>query len=185
MALKWKTDAVGTTGGKATVAQPMIAGPVPVIKFPKTVTVVSPVIEPVVIHTPQVQAETEIQALTKEYIELRQKYDYFEVKELTRRMEEIRKQLHAVANETMDGNQPAVFSCSIGEIEFSERQKAAEVPDPLVLIQELLVKFGPEATTSVVDIAITPLRKLLSEFELKKHLAEVPGSRTLRAVRPL
>ena len=87
---------------------------------------VSPVIEPVV--EPQkvlVQPEvTEVQALTAEYIELWKKFDYFEVKALIKRMDDIRKQLVTVANETMDEKKPAVFSCSQGEVEFSERGKS-------------------------------------------------------------
>ena len=148
---------------------------------------VSPVIEPEVI--PQkvfVQPGlTEIQTLTSEYIDLWKKFDYFEVKQLVKRMDDIRKQLVTVANETMDEKKPAIFSCPQGEVEFSERGKTSEVPNPLVLIQELLTKFGPEVTASVVSIAITPLRKVLSEFELKKHLKEEPGIRTIRAVRPV
>lgn len=128
---------------------------------------------------------TDTQTLTAEYIELWKKYDYFEVKALVKRMEDIRKQLVTVANETMDEKKPAVFTCPKGEVEFSERGKVAEVPNPLALIQDLLVKFGPEVTTSVVTIGITALRKVLSDFELKKYLVEEPGSRTLKAVRPL
>ena len=157
------------------------------VKKPVPQVEVSPVIEPVV--EPQkvlVQpGVTEVQALTAEYIELWKKFDYFEVKALLKRMDDIRKQLVTVANETMDEKKPAIFSCPAGEVEFSERNKVADVPDPLLLIQELLTKFGPEVTASVINIAITPLRKVLSEFELKKYLKEEPGIRTIRAVRPV
>lgn len=133
----------------------------------------------------QVQEQSEVEALTMEYIELYKKYDYFEVKAMVKRMDEIRKYLQSIANETMDEKKAAVFTCKAGEVEFSERGTKVEVPDPLQLVQDLLVKFGPAVTASVVDIAITPLRKVLSEFELKKHLKEEPGGRTLRAVRPV
>jgi hypothetical protein len=146
---------------------------------------VSPVIEPVVIPKVLQPGLTDVQTLTAEYIELWRKFDYFEVKQLVKRMDEIRKQLVTVANETMDEKKPAVFSCPAGEVEFSERGKVSEVPNPLALIQELLGKFGPDVTASVINIAITPLRKVLSEFELKKHLKEEPGIRTIRAVRPV
>lgn len=135
---------------------------------------------------PLVQAEpSEIEALTTEYLELYKKYDYFEVKALVKRMDEIRKYLQTVANETVDEKKPAVFACKEGELEFSERGKSSHVPNPLALLQVLLEKFGPEVTASVITIAITPLRKVLSEFELKKYLKEEPGIRTIRAVRPL
>lgn len=151
----------------------------------KVAVEVSPVIEPVVM--PQivpVQSVSQVEAITTEYIELWKKYDYFEVKAMVKRMDDLRKQLMTIANETMDEKKPAVFACAQGEIEFSERGKVAEVPNPLALIQDLLTKFGPEVTTSVVSIGITALRKVLSDFELKKYLVEEPGIRTIRAVRP-
>jgi hypothetical protein len=142
-----------------------------------------PVVEPVVpkvVETPL----SGVEALTAEYISLYEKFEYFEVKTLVKRMDEIRKQLVAIANETLEDKQPAIFACSQGEVEFSERGTKAEVPDPLGLIEALQQKFGVEVAASVVDIAITPLRKLLSEFELKQHLTDVPGVRTLKSVRP-
>jgi hypothetical protein len=156
------------------------------LKMVKPIVEVSPVIEPVVMpETVLVQPGlNDIEAITKEYIELWKKFDYFEVKALVKRMDEIRKVLQTVANDTMDGKKPAVFACPEGEVEFSPRQTATEVPDPLGLVQNLLTKFGPEATASVVDIAITPLRKLLSELELKAFVHEVPGGRIIKSVRP-
>lgn len=142
-----------------------------------------PVVEPVipkVVETPL----SGVEALTAEYISLYEKFEYFEVKTLVKRMDEIRKQLVAIANETLEDKHPAVFVCPQGEIEFSERTTKAEAENPLALVHFLLDKFGPEVTTTVVDIAITPLRKLLSEFELKQHLTDVPGVRTLKSVRP-
>jgi len=158
------------------------------LKKPVTEVVVeaAPVTEPMVLPKAWVEQPqaTMTEALTTEYIELYRKFVYFEVKEMVKRMEEIRKQLQAVANETQDDAQPATFSSPEGEIEFSERKKEATVPDPLALIKELLTKFGPAVTMSVINIAITPLRKVLSEFELKKYLVDQPGSRTLKSVRP-
>lgn len=156
------------------------------LKMLKPVVEVSPVIEPVVVpETVLVQPGlTDIESMTKEYIELYKKFDYFEVKALVKRMDEIRKILQGVANDTMDGKKPAIFSCPEGEVEFSPRQTATEIPDPLSLVQELLTKFGPEVAASVVDIAITPLRKLLSELELKAFVNEVPGGRIIKSVRP-
>lgn len=140
-----------------------------------------PVVIPqkVFVQTP----ESEIEAMTAEYLDLHKKFVYFEVKAMVKRMEEIKKQLQTIANETMDGHQPAVFTCSTGEIEFSERGTVTSVPHPLTIIEELHMKFGPETASSVVNIAITPLRKLLSEHELQKFVIEEPGSRTLRKVR--
>jgi len=146
--------------------------------------------EPVAVIEPQkvfveLPDQTVVETLTAEYIDLYRKYDYFEVKALLKRMDEIKKQLQAVANETVDDLTPAVFTSPEGDVEFSPRGKSVEVPDPLGLIYQLLEKFGPEVTASVITIAITPLRKVLSEYELKPHLQEKLGSRTLRAVRPL
>jgi len=157
------------------------------LKMQKPEVEVSPVIEPVVV--PQkvlVEAGlSDVEALTDEYIELYKKFNYFEVKALVTRMDEIRKQLVGIANTTMDEKTPAIFSSPKGEVEFSARGVTNDVPDPLLLIQTLLGKFGPAVTASVINIAITPLRKVLSEYELKQHLKEEPGSRTLKSVRPL
>jgi len=153
----------------------------------KPVVEVSPVIEPVVepqkvlVQTPP----SEVEALTAEYIELYRKYTYFEVKDMVKRMDDIRKSLLSVANETMEDKKPAIFACSQGEVEFSERVNKTEVPNPLLLIKVLLDKFGPDAAASAVDIALGPLRKLLSEQERKMYLTEVPGGRTLKSVRPI
>jgi hypothetical protein len=129
------------------------------------------------------EALSEVEALTLEYVKLFQTYTAFEMKETISRMEDIRKQLQSIANEEVEANKPAIFKCATGEVEFGPRQKKSEVPDPLGLIQVLLAKFGPEATQTAVDIAITPLKKLLSEHELKDHLQEVPGPRIVKAVR--
>lgn len=158
-------------------------------KKPAVEVEVSHHIEPEVVpHQKVLVVEPEVskvEALTTEYIELYRKFVYFEVKDMVQRMEEIRKELQSIANETWNDNQIGVFTSTEGEIEFSERGKIATVPQPLVLIQELLTKFGPVVTMSVVDIAITPLRKVLSEFELKKYLKDEPGSRRLKSVRPV
>jgi hypothetical protein len=147
----------------------------------------APIPEPVVIpHKVLVEPSvSEVEALTAEYIALYQKFDYFEVKALVARMDEVRKQLVAIANDTMDATKPAIFACQQGEVEFSVRGTKTEIPNPLILLRDLLDKFGPDVTASLVDIALTPLRKVLSEAELKKYLKEEPGGRTLRSVRPL
>lgn len=142
------------------------------------------VLEPPPVLVQPVVPETELEALTTEYIELWRKFEYFEVKALVKRMEEIRKALVSVANETMESTKPVVFTSGAGDVEFSERATQAVAADPLALIQVLHKKFGPEVAASCVSIALTPLRKVLSEFELKQHLVDVPGSRTMRAVRP-
>ena len=133
---------------------------------------------------PQSEMSSSIEALTMEYLELHKKFVYFEVKTMIKRMDDIRKQLQSIANETMDENKPAIFKSPEGEMEFSERGKVSEVPDPLNLIDALVMKFGTDVAATVVDIAITPLRKILTDYELKQHLVEKPGGRTLRAVRP-
>jgi hypothetical protein len=162
--------------GKAIKPTPQVEMDVEVAATPEEA------VHKVFVQTPTV---TEVEALTMEYIELYRKFDYFEVKALVKRMEEIRKQLQTIANETMDDKKPAIFTCAQGEMEFSERGKATDVPHPLALIQALTGTFGPAVAESVIDIAITPLRKILSEYELQKYLTEHPGARTLRSVRPV
>ena len=59
----------------------------------------------------------------------------------------------------------------------------AVVKNAMDLVRDLIEKFDHDVAFSVVDIAITPLRKILNEVELHAYLDEQPGSRTLRAVR--
>ena len=66
-----------------------------------TVAVAEPDIQKVLVVPPQ----NDIEALTSEYINLHKKFEYFEVKALVKRMDAIRKQLVAVANETMEADQ--------------------------------------------------------------------------------
>ena len=86
---------------------------------------VSPVIEPVTIeealHKVLVQPQTNVEALTTEYLDLWRKFEYFEVKDMLKRMDDLRKQLVTIANETMDAKKPAVFSLRGRRMEFSER----------------------------------------------------------------
>jgi len=156
--------------------------------FATTDVVPAPQTAPTVLHKvlvePVVEQPTDIQTLTQEFIALYQKYEQYEVKELVSAMDKIKKQLSAYANETQDDTKPVVFKCAAGEIEFSERSKVCEITDPKALIEELVEKFGLEVAFSVVNIALTPLRKILSELELKKYSEEKPGHRTLKSVRP-
>jgi hypothetical protein len=136
------------------------------------------------IHVPSVdpQALTPIEALTQEFCGLYKQYVEHDMKDIVKRMDEIKKELQGVANEQMDAKKVAVFSCKDGTMTFSERGKSYEVHDPMALVTALNDKFGPEVAFSVVAIALTPLRKILSENELKKYLKEEPGARTLKLV---
>ena len=160
------------------MALKMLTKPVTEVEPPVTETLVLP---KAWVEQPKA---TETETLTAEYLELYKKFEYFEVKAMVKRMDEIRKQLHSIANETMDEKQPAIFACPDGEMEFSERGKVTEIPNPLALISDVLKKFGPQVASSIIDIAITPLRKVLSEYELKPYVSEQPGHRILKSVRP-
>jgi hypothetical protein len=135
-------------------------------------------------HLPTVDTEalTPTEALTQEFVGLYRRYVEHDMKDIVKRMDEIKKDLQTVANDEMDAKKPATFSCKDGTMTFSERGKAYDVEDPMALVTALNDKFGPEVAFSVVAIALTPLRKILSEQELKKYLKESPGARTLKLV---
>jgi hypothetical protein len=137
-----------------------------------------------VLSIPPVDAHalTPVEALTQEFVGLYRRYVEHDMKDIVKRMDEIKKDLQTVANEEMDAKKPATFSCKEGTMTFSERGKAYDVEDPMALVTALNDKFGPEVAFSVVAIALTPLRKILSEQELKKYLKESPGARTLKLV---
>lgn len=142
------------------------------------------VVNTVVLPKVKVQPVSEVEAMTQEYIGLYRKLEEIGGKDLLKRMEDLRKKLVAKANEHFADDQVAVLKCEDGEVEFSARGKEAEVKNPTQLLVDLNKNFSPEIAMSVVKIAMTPLRKVLSELELKEYLEEKPGSRTLKEVRP-
>lgn len=139
--------------------------------------------EPTVV--PAIQSKTEVEAMTEEYIILFQKLEQVGGKKLLSRMEEIRKKLVADANENVADDKPAVFKCETGEVRFSERGESTKIPEPMQLIKNLEQKFGSDVAYSIVNIAITPLKKILSDMELTKYITKEPGSRTLKDVIPV
>jgi len=146
--------------------------------------VVEPTIHKVVV-TPDAEAISELEAQTVKYIALYRKYVEHDMKETVAQMEKIRKVLAQSANELFADNKPALFTSPEGEIEFSVRSTKTVASDPLKLIEYLFDKYGREAAENVVDISITPLKTMLGGFELAQHTEEVPGSRTLKATRPV
>lgn len=135
-------------------------------------------------HVPAVESApmTEVEAMTEEFLALHRLFVLYDMKTVIKRMDDLKKALQTIANETMDAKKPATFTCKDGSLTFSERSKVAEVLNPMALVTALNEKFGPEVAFSVVEIALTPLRKILTEQELKKHLVDVPGFRTLKVV---
>jgi hypothetical protein len=123
-----------------------------------------------------------VDGLVQEYLILYQKLHAIDGKDIVKRMEQIRKQLQQVAHDLVEDSKPAVFSCALGEIEFDERGEKTEIPDPRSLVAFLEQKFGVAVAWSVVSIAITPLRAILSEAELAKVSTKVPGSRSIKNV---
>ena len=132
---------------------------------------------------PKIQALSETEALTSEFLTLQERLNSIDGKELLKRMEAIRKQLQAVANVQIPDDQKAVFSCPLGEVEFSPRGETLEIADPQGLIAFLNNKFGIDVAFSVVSILLTPLRKILTEGEILQFGKKEPGSRTIKDVR--
>lgn len=128
--------------------------------------------------------EPALDKLVSEYIGLYRKCEALDVKPMLARMETIRKGLVAYANEHMADNKPAVFTSKDGKIEFSERKVDTSINDAKKLINDLTQKFGEEVAFSVVNIALTPLRKILGEVELDPYISQEPGARTLKSVQP-
>lgn len=125
----------------------------------------------------------ELEAMVQEYLILHTKYVKLEIKQITDRMEEIKKILHETANEDVPAAEICIFSCDQGELEFTPRAIKTVVPVPITLLTALTHKFGVEAAYSVVNIAITPLKKMLSEKELEPFVEKIPESRKLKEVR--
>jgi len=140
---------------------------------------------PTATHKVKVEPPTSItESLTNEYLTLYAVAEQYQMKAIIKRMDDIKKVLSTYANEHLDDTKPAIFTSDKGEIEFSERGKVAVVKNAMDLVRDLIEKFDHDVAFSVVDIQITPLRKILGEAELLAYLDEKPGSRILRSVRP-
>lgn len=139
------------------------------------------------VHIPAVDTVPELtseEALVNEYIDLYQVYDELGMKKHIARMEEIKKELQQTANAGWDANVAAVLTAPAGELEYGPRSEMLEVKDPEGLLNYLCEKLGDEAALSTVKFSTTDLRKLLTEAEIYKFANKVPGSRTLKSVRP-
>jgi uncharacterized radical SAM superfamily Fe-S cluster-containing enzyme len=105
-----------------------------------------------------------------------------DVKKVQKEMEDIRKKLVDIANENGEPNVPFHFTAGDATIVFSERAEQTKITDVNGLLTFITEKLGEEAAQSVIQIALTPLRKLLTDVELAKFSEKVPGSRTLKSV---
>jgi hypothetical protein len=130
------------------------------------------------------EAMTEDEALVSEYIHLYKELEKHDVSQITKRMDEIKKQLQLIANEEVADESPAIFTSPAGEIEFSKRSEVKTFNEPADLLEKLVETHGLEAVKSVVKIQIGPLGKLLSDNEMAKFYTLKPGSRSLKEVRP-
>jgi len=139
---------------------------------------VEPVITEVISATKTKEAE-----LVDALVPLWERYEAFEMKETTKQIEIVKKQLQLIANEDYENKEPALLKGELGEILFSPRTEPVEVVDSNALFTYLVSKFGTEAAFSTVKFGITELRLLLSEQELNQYTKKVPGSRTMKEVK--
>lgn len=152
----------------------------------KMLTQPEPQIEPVTPHivpVEAVQAMTETETLTQEYVTLYKKAVQYDLKSIVSRMETLRKFLMETANAQGEDAKPYVFTCPEGTVEFSERAKNTDILNPSMLVHDLTEKFDVNVAWSIVNIALTPLRQILSPNELKKYTKEIAGSRTVKAIK--
>lgn len=127
--------------------------------------------------------ETENQALVREYVDLKTKYDELDMKATIDRMEQIKKQLQGAANEEGVADQPYVFETDYGQMVYSPRANTKVVANKTKLFDYLLEKHGSEALMSVINVAMGPLGKVLSAGEMKKFIINEPGSRSLESAK--
>ncbi len=157
--------------------------PSPMVQGNSQVEMAEP-LETVAVESHPELVVTPVSVLVTEYITLWKTFDAQGVKVLVKRMEELRKLLVAYANDTMEGEKPAILLSEAGEVEFSERGKETVITTPLTLVNALIEKFDENVAANVVDIRLTVLRQLLTPLEMQPYTLERPGSRILKAVRP-
>lgn len=179
MALKM----LGTSEKSTKTVHLKTGGSVAVLEQP--VTAPTPTVQHIVPVEATPETETVLDKMVSEYITLWQQCEKLDVKPMLARMEALRKSLVAYANEHMADNKPAVFTSKDGKIEFSERKVDTSIQDAKKLITDLTEKFGEDVAYSVVNIALTPLRKMLGEVELAPYVKQEPGARILKSVQPV
>jgi hypothetical protein len=140
------------------------------------------------VHTPtlEVQAQTETEVLTDEYITLATKFEEFEGSKMVKRMETVKKALQSIANDTCPPDAEATLSGSLGQVIFSKRVVGTDFPEQekQVLISTLFEKFGLPVLAQTVKISVADLKKVLSEMEIDKYAEHPFGARILKLVKP-
>ena len=120
--------------------------------------------------------------LVDQLMPLWERYEAFDMKETTKQIEAVKKQLQLIANEDYEGKESAVLKGELGEVLFSPRAEPLEVESKKELFEYLVEKFGMDVALSTIKFGITELKNLLSGPELYLYAKEVPGSRTMKEV---
>ena len=144
------------------------------------------------LHIPKVEMEqlavtlqdATVKTAVDTYLKLFQWCEANGVKDVLKKMEAIRQSLQSIANEQGKDAEPFTFQTPKGAIEFSPRGTKTVVSDPKLLILDLEKKFNTGVAYGVVDIRLGELRKVLNELEVKQYAEEMPGSRSIKSVRP-
>lgn len=128
--------------------------------------------------TVKIVEQTDQEMLVDELVQLELKMQSVDMKDVVKRMTEIKKELQSIA-ETFADDEPVVFTGSLGCVEFSAKANLTkvELPDAPTLLKKLVKKFGADAAYDTVAFSLTKLKKLLSENELSEFTTIMKGSR--------
>ena len=131
-------------------------------------------------HKPAMLKEkTEGQIIADELIQLDLKMKELDFATITKKHKELKDKLQLIAKDSPP-NEQVTFEGDLGIVTLTPAADKKVVKDPLVLVQSLLEKFGPEATETVITIGLTALGKILSGAEIDAVTVTEPGSRTCK-----
>lgn len=128
------------------------------------------------------KAKSETEAAVEELIDLHTKLTEADAFPMLKRLEELKKMLQQVMRDSgADPNTPYVFKTwDGGSVEFSACSKTLEIKDREAMIKALTLSVFKE----IAKVSTTDLKTYLSLQEIASFTESVPGSRSMKSVKP-
>lgn len=119
---------------------------------------------------------TETQMLVNEYAHLAHQYEQQEIGAMVKRMDELKKRLQSIANETSPGD-TVTLAGTEGTVTFSPCREETVITDRDKMIKALT----PKVFVEIGKVNLGDIKKYLSEGEIQAFSEKQYGARTLKA----
>lgn len=126
------------------------------------------------------EAVSEVLTMVDEYTDLQRQIDAVDVAPLLKKQEALKKKLQSIAKSTNYPDDKPVRLCGTGGnwVQFSEKSNSTKISDKSGLIQAM----GQDEFNQLAEVTLEKCKQVLSEVDLLKYTAQVPGSRMLKEV---